>query len=92
MAHLTMDELADMLAMAKTKVIIGGQYAHYKHPDQLYRVTGLSILEATDEVAVKYAPVDNPEVEFVRSLTGWLQTVDWNGQAVPRFTEVAVNS
>lgn len=65
---------------------VGGRYTHYKHPEQPYEVKGLVVLEATDEVAVRYAVVGNPAVEFVRPLSSWLEAVDQVGKTVLRFT------
>lgn len=85
MNHKSIAELESILREAATRVVVGGTYAHYKHPHQLYMVNGLSILEASDEVAVRYAMLAAPDVEFVRPLTSWLETVEWNGKTVPRF-------
>ncbi len=89
MGHLLLQQLNDMLTAAANKVKIGGWYAHYKHSELPYQVTGLVILEATDEVAVVYSVTeDGAEVTFVRSLTDWLETVEWQGKQMPRFTLV----
>lgn len=86
MAHKTLAELEHMIKAAALRVSVGGHYYHYKHPEVMYLVTGLSILEATDEVAVKYAMTDHLTVEFIRPLQSWLDTVDLQGRIVPRFT------
>ena len=86
MAHKTLKILENELMNARASVNVGGQYFHYKHPEVAYIVIGLSILEATDEVAVRYAMVHHPAVEFVRPLISWLDTVEWQGAIVPRFT------
>lgn len=89
MDHKSLEELRALLAEAAKKVSVGAKYYHYKDANKLYTVTGLSILEASDEVAVKYAMDTNPDIEFVRALTIWLETVDWNGQTVPRFSKAS---
>ena len=89
MDHKSLNELRELLQAARSKVAVGAKYYHYKNPDKFYTVTGLSILEATDDVAVKYALVDNPDIEFVRAFPIWLETVAWNNQTVPRFTKAS---
>jgi hypothetical protein len=86
MSHRTLTELQNELTQARAHVMVAGRYCHYKHPEVAYTVNGLSILEATDEVAVRYSMVDNPAVEFVRPLSSWLETVEWKGATVFRFT------
>lgn len=88
MTHVTLDDLARNLKNAATSVRVHGHYAHYKHPDQPYEVKGFTILEATDEVAVRYTPLSNPGIEFTRPLDSWLETVEVNGKSVPRFAPV----
>ncbi len=89
MGHKTIAELRIRLEKAHSMVHVGASYNHYKDMNKQYLVTGLSILEATDEVAVRYAMVDKPDVEFVRALSVWLQTVEWEGQTVDRFQRLA---
>ncbi len=85
MSHKTFEELSSLLDDASGKVHVGAQYVHYKDSSRRYEVTGLSILEADDEVAVRYASVDEPHVEFVRPLYSWLEDVTWKNKIVPRF-------
>jgi len=86
MDHTPLADLRTQLIAAQALVTVGAHYSHYKHPDRLYRVNGLSVLEASDEVAVRYALLDAPEVEFVRPLVSWLETVSFSGRSVRRFT------
>lgn len=88
MDHKPIFELKILLEDAAKQVTVGAKYYHYKNDEKYYTVSGLSILEATDEVAVKYVMDDHPEIEFVRPLSVWLEKVVWNSQAVPRFTKV----
>ena len=85
MEHETYDHLANKLEVAANRVILGGFYSHYKNPAKLYRVEKLVILESTDEVAVLYSEKSNQQVFFVRSLTSWLETVEWDRKKQPRF-------
>lgn len=88
MDHKPIFELKILLEDAAQQVVVGAKYYHYKNSDKFYTVSGLSILEETDEVVVKYVMEDHPEIEFVRPLSVWLEKVVWNSQAVPRFTRV----
>jgi len=89
MAHRPLAELNADLRTAAAKVKVGGRYAHYKHPELPYLVTGLVILEANDEMAVVYQVEEAGEqVTFVRPLKSWLGTVRWHGRRLHRFTLV----
>ena len=87
MDHKPIFELKIFLLEAAQKVSIGEKYYHYKDEVKSYTVTGLSILEETDEVLVKYQMDSHPEVEFVRPLRIWLEQVEWDGKLIPRFTK-----
>lgn len=88
MAHKTQDELAAILADAQQKVEVGGRYAHYKHPELAYEVIGVALMEATEEPAVIYRAEYGAQASFVRPLSSWLDTVEWQGKMVPRFTKL----
>ena len=86
--HKTDKELQRELDEASKLVTVGATYQHYKGEHMLYTVTGLGFLEATDEVCVIYQGQYNAGHTFIRPLTVWLETVEWNGQTVPRFKKV----
>ncbi len=88
MAHKSQTELRNMLQTAATKVVVGGMYAHYKQPELTYKVAGLVIWEATDEVAVLYEAQYGERITFARALDVWLEKVAWQGETVPRFSRV----
>ena len=88
MAHKSFNELQRLLQAAQSQVAVGSQYFHYKTPAKTYTVLGLCVLEANDAVAVRYAHQDALDVEFIRALGSWLETVECDGQTVPRFTRV----
>lgn len=88
MVHISLDDLARSIRDAEALVRLRGHYAHYKHPDQVYEVRGFAILEATDEIAVRYAPLSDANIEFVRPLDSWLEAVERNGESIPRFSLV----
>lgn len=71
---------------AAAKVCIDGIYRHYKGHE--YVVRGFSVLESNNVVAVRYAPLDYPDVEFVRSIDLWMEKVMVNDREFNRFTAV----
>ncbi len=83
MPHKSFDQLNHELADAAKVVEIGGEYRHYKNRC-IYTALGLLIIEATDEVAVRYSEVDEPSIEFIRPLSSWIETID----GTSRFTKV----
>ena len=82
------ETLKQELKEATGKIQVGALYAHYKHTELPYKIMGFAIWEETDEVAVLYQPVHEPEVTFVRPLHIWLETLEWQGKVVPRFAKV----
>lgn len=84
MAHQSLETLQALLEEAKTKVTLGGEYSHYKNPLSRYLVLGLVVIEASDEIAVRYSSHQHPEVEFIRPLTSWLDKIDGK----KRFEEI----
>jgi hypothetical protein len=88
MAHASFEDLQKLLHASSVNIEIGTQYRHYKDVASRYQVTGLCILEDTDEVAVKYISMLFPQVEFIRPLRSWLEVVDESGTEVRRFTKI----
>lgn len=86
--HKEYDQLHQELESAKKEVIIGGIYSHYKHPENTYKVLYLGFTEVDDSVCVIYQATYNQELIFVRPLKSWLETLDWNGGKVLRFSLV----
>lgn len=83
MAHLSEDELNDILEAAAKQVVVGGRYRHYK--GQTYTVTQLVIMEATDEPAVVYQADYDQRLFFVRALDVWIDQVEYQGRTMPHF-------
>ncbi len=73
MDHKTHQQLEQELSEGAAKVQIDGIYTHYKNPEQKYRVVGLGIQEASDEICVLYQPLQNNKITFVRDLKNWLE-------------------
>jgi hypothetical protein len=88
MAHLDQDALAALVADGESKVTVGATYVHYKHSDMRYKVLSIALIEATDEPAVVYEAQYGAKVIFVRPVNDWLETVEWQGKTVPRFTKI----
>jgi hypothetical protein len=86
--HKSQEELQSRLTAAAKKVVVNGFYAHYKNPEQTYKVLHLAITEWDDEICVIYRAQYEAEVIFVRPLKNWLETVEWQGEVIDRFTRV----
>jgi hypothetical protein len=65
------------------QIEINQRYRHYK-TGQIYAALGFTVLEATDEIAVRYADIEEPDVEFIRPVSSWLDVIDGS----PRFDRV----
>jgi hypothetical protein len=87
MGHLTQQELARIVQDADRQVTVGARYAHYKSADQ-YTVLEVALLEETDEPVVVYRAEYGEHIVFVRPLSVWLETVEWEGKQVPRFAQL----
>jgi hypothetical protein len=86
MAHISHDDLNRKLSAAVKLVSIGSVYKHYKYPLRDYKVTILAVQEATEKICVIYKDISEPDAPpFVRDLDSWLEKVEWEGKAVPRF-------
>ena len=88
MAYKSIEELAAQLAAAQLQVEVGAQYAHYKHPELPYRVTGIAILEATEEACVIYTQESGARLPFIRPLASFLEMVEVDGMQVRRFQKI----
>ncbi|BCD97972.1 DUF1653 domain-containing protein [Marinagarivorans cellulosilyticus] len=65
-----------------------GKYRHYK--GNYYHVTGVAKHSETEELLVVYRPLYGDFQLFVRPLAMFIESVDVEGQAVPRFAFVEV--
>lgn len=87
MEKIPYDQFIDTLTVARTKVTPGTHWRHYRGNE--YIVKDIVLLEATVEVAVVYAPVDQQQVAFVRPITSWFELISTGGQPLQRFTKLA---
>ena len=83
MRYRSQSELKVDIEQAAKKVQVGATYRHYKN--KLYKVIDLAIIEATLEVGVIYQALYDERLLFIRPLRIWLETVEIDGQPVPRF-------
>lgn len=74
---------------AKQQVKVGGRYTHFKNPAHTYIVLGVAILESTVEPVVIYQAEYGDRLTFVRPVDVWLETVEKEGEQVPRFTLIS---
>lgn len=89
--HKAQNVLIKELNEASSKVLVGGQYFHYKNPDNTYKVLQLAIMESDENVCVIYQAQYGEELIFVRPLSSWLEKVQWQEKTVKRFTLIKTN-
>lgn len=66
-----------------------GIYTHYKDPEgKEYLVNGVAINENTEEPMVIYKALYGDKVLYTRPLDQFVETVEWNGEQVPRFNYI----
>ena len=85
MNHVSQIELRRRIQAAEELVTIGARYAHYKHPELSYIVSGLAIREDTQEVSVIYTAEYDERIPFIRTLESFAGIIEADGVSVPRF-------
>ena len=88
MSHTESSVLAARLKEAEAVIEIGAHYAHYKHPEALYVICGLGLIEENEEVAVIYQQVAGDHLTFIRPLSSFTAEVEQDGHNVLRFSKV----
>lgn len=88
-SHEQQAVLGTRIAEAEQLVAVGGLYRHYKSEAKTYEVLGVGVVEADDSLSVIYKAKYGAELTFLRPLDSWLEKVEWDGQIVPRFTELS---
>lgn len=86
--HIEQLELVKQIEEGKSKITIDAEYWHHKSRDKVYKVTGLGFLEANDEICVIYKAQYGENLTFVRPLSIWLESVEWQGKTVPCFNKI----
>lgn len=84
----TSQELSQMYDEAERRVVVGGKYAHYKHPgEKRYMVIGVGLMEDTWEAVVMYKHLETG-VCTVRTLENFLEKVASENRETVRFEYV----
>lgn len=86
--HTEESALSRLLRDAESRVEVGARYAHYKHPEKTYVVTGIGLMESAEEAAVLYTAEYGARLTWVRPLSNWLEEVVVEGTEVPRFQKL----
>ncbi len=81
--HLSYRELKELLTEATIQVPEGSIWRHFKGGD--YRVVRIVFDSETLQLEVVHESIQHPGVTFTRSLSNWLETVDFEGYTLPRF-------
>lgn len=63
-----------------------GRYRHYKGND--YQVIGTATHSETEEILVVYYPLYGDRALWVRPLSMFIETVEKEGEVIPRFAWV----
>ena len=85
--HKPPEQLASDLEAAKEQVPIGSEWAHYK-TQNLYKIIGHVIDADLDEAGVIYQAQYGDHLPWFHTLSAWMETVEWEGKKVRRFTKV----
>ena len=86
--HKSHDQLKQDITLASQEVKIGTDYVHYKNANKTYRPLYFATLEATDELCVVYQAQYDDKLVFVRPITEWQETLEYQGKTLKRFTPV----
>jgi hypothetical protein len=87
-SRLSQEELAGKLQRAAALVEVGATYVHYKNPERKYLLTGLVLIEATEDVGVIYEAQYEECISFMRPLEDFLAKVILNDVSLLRFTKI----
>ncbi len=89
MIHETINALRYKLKGVTEEIPIDSMWRH-TISQELYKVVGHTILEATDDAGVIYCQPSNPEVSFTRPTHEWTGDVRTAGVLVKRFMQVEI--
>ena len=84
--HLDYKELELLLAEAGETVPAGSVWRHFKGGD--FRVVCIVFDSETLQLEVVHESIDHPGVTFTRSMTNWLESVNFEGYTLPRFEHI----
>ncbi len=71
---------------------VGAIYTHFKNPEKLYQVIGISLNSDSDEYHVEYIPLYEGAValKFNRSITSWNKKATLDGKEVTRYQFIRI--
>ena len=78
MGHISNLDLQAKIDTLSPKIIVGGQYVHWRNPDSIYEIISLALSEWDEEVVVIYRNLDSG-ITWVRKVygeDGWLWGVE----------------
>lgn len=87
-SHTEQLELKQLLADIKKDIAVGARYVHYKGTDKVYEVTDIAFMEADNTPCVIYKAQYGEQLTFIRPVSSWIETVEWQGTTIPRFTKL----
>ena len=89
--HKSADTLNKEISEAKKEIPIGSKWYHFKHPDNLYEITGIVVIEETDSVGVLYTSTFEPTtgITFLRPLESFLSYKETEDGKVKRFVQAS---
>jgi len=89
MAHNDLTQLIKEIELIRKKIKVGDKYFHYKHPDQIYKIIRVGIIEETEKICVIYESQNDKKLVWVRPIKDFLSKVRLeDGYEVDRFTKV----
>lgn len=84
--HLDYKELEELLAEASEIVPEGSVWRHFKGGE--YRIVRVVFDSETLQIEVVHEPVEYPGITFTRTMSNWLESVDFKGYTLPRFEHI----
>lgn len=81
--HLSNKELEQLLIEANERVPAGSKWRHFKGGD--YRVLSVVFDSEDLQFEIVHESLDYPGVVFTRSMSNWLESVEFQGYTLPRF-------
>jgi len=81
------NDLIETVKQAEQNVRVGGLYAHYRTPERLYKVLAIGINEKTEEPCVIYQALYEDQLIWVRPLSAWRDSIEYEGKIVLRFNK-----
>jgi hypothetical protein len=66
-------------------VPVGAIYSHFRNKEHLYKVLAIAIDEKTEKPCVVYQALYGDKLIWVRPLSVWCESVEYEGKTVLRF-------